>query len=83
MINCKKKLFYFICNKAAAKANSMLGMMKRTFLSRNTTLWKKLYTTYIRPQLEFAVSAWNPYLFKDINVIENNLNTRNVASYWI
>jgi len=26
--------------------------------------------TYIRPHLEFAISAWNPYLKKDINILE-------------
>ena len=57
-------------NKAASKANSILGLMKRTFVSRNVPLWKKIYKTYIRPHLEFAVSAWNPCLLKDIKVLE-------------
>ena len=57
-------------NKAASKANSVLGMLKRTFATRDTQIWKKLYTTYVRPQLEFAVSAWNPYLKKDIETLE-------------
>ena len=51
-------------SKSACKANSMLGMLKRTFVTRNKNIWKKLYTTYVRPHLEFAVSAWNPYLKK-------------------
>ena len=58
------------CNKAASKGNRMLGLMKRTFQSNNSFVWKKLYTTYIRPQLEYAVSAWNPFLLKDIRTIE-------------
>ena len=33
-------------------------------------LWTKIYTTYIRPHLEFAISAWNPCLLKDINTLE-------------
>ena len=57
-------------SKASSKANSVLGMLKRTFVSRNKEIWKKLYTTYIRPHLEFAVSAWNPYLKKDIALLE-------------
>ena len=48
----------------------MLGMLKRTFATRNKDIWKKLYTTYVRPHLEFAVSAWNPYLKKDIETLE-------------
>ena len=57
-------------SKSACKANSMLGMLKRTFVTRNKDIWKKLYTTYVRPHLEFAVSAWNPYLKKDIDTLE-------------
>ena len=51
---------------AAKKANSMLGMLKRTFRFRGVDMWRRLYTTYIRPHLEFAASAWSPYLKKDI-----------------
>ena len=57
-------------SKSASKANSMLGILKRTFVTRNIDIWKKLYTTYVRPHLEFAVAAWNPYLKKDINTLE-------------
>ncbi len=36
-----------------------------------TNTIKTLYTTYIRPHLDFAVSVWSPYLEKDIKVIES------------
>jgi hypothetical protein len=55
---------------AASKANRVLGMLKRSFVSRNTELWKRLYTTYVRPHLEYAVAAWNPYLKKDVEALE-------------
>ena len=58
------------CNKAAATANRLLGLMKNTFTSRDPLLWKLIYTTYIRPHLEFASSVWNPFLQKDINTLE-------------
>ena len=57
-------------NHAAMKANRMLGLLKRTFISRDIRLWKKLYTTYIRPHLEYASAAWNPHLQQDINTLE-------------
>ena len=57
-------------SKSASKAKSMLGMLKRTIVTRNIGIWKKLYTTYVRPHLEFAISAWNPYLKKDIETLE-------------
>ena len=57
-------------HKAAAKANSMLGVMKRTFVSRDAKLWKKLYTTHVRPHMEYAVQAWCPYQRGDIAALE-------------
>jgi hypothetical protein len=42
---------------AAARANSKLGRLKKIFRSRGLFLWKVLYKTYIRPQLEFTIQA--------------------------
>jgi ribonuclease P/MRP protein subunit RPP40 len=56
---------------ATAKANNILGILKRTFVCRDAKLWKKLYTTYVRPHLEFAIAAWCPHLKKDIEAIEH------------
>ena len=53
-----------------AKANRILGMLKRTFESRDCELWKKLYISLVRPHLEFAVQAWHPNLKCDIAEIE-------------
>lgn len=58
------------CTKAAAKANGKLGLMLRTFVSRDPLLWKSLYITFIRPFLEFAVAVWNPHLARDIKILE-------------
>jgi hypothetical protein len=57
-------------NKAASKANSILGMLKRTFTNRDKETWSKLYKSYVRPHIEFAVPAWSPYTKKDINTLE-------------
>ena len=54
----------------ASKANQLLGIMKNTFSSRDMFLWKKLYTVYIRPNIEFAAPVWNPYLSGDIEKLE-------------
>ena len=58
-----------VCS-ASSRASRMLGILKNTFVSRDANLWKSLYTTYIRPHLEFAVAAWNPYLKNDIETLE-------------
>ena len=33
-------------------------------------IWKDLYVSLVRPHLEYAVQAWNPYLQGDIDKIE-------------
>jgi hypothetical protein len=44
--------------------------MKSVFMCRDVDLWKKLYTTYIRPHLEFAAPVWNLYAKSDIDQVE-------------
>ena len=36
-------------NRMVAKANRILGMLKRTFESRDPGLWKDLYVSLVRP----------------------------------
>ena len=55
---------------AAGKANSMLSLLNNTFKYKDKALMKTLYCTYVRPNLEFAIQAWNPYYNKDINELE-------------
>ena len=57
-------------NSMLSKANMLLGMLKRSFESRDTDLWKKLYTSMIRPHLEYTVQIWNPRLIGDIERLE-------------
>jgi len=33
-------------------------------------MWKKLYRTYVRPHLEYAIPVWNPYSTGDIMILE-------------
>jgi hypothetical protein len=55
---------------AASTANRMLGQLKKSFRSRSFLLWRNLILTYVRPRLEFAVSAWSPHLKSDIAILE-------------
>ncbi len=55
---------------AANKANKMLGMLRRTFVHWNPQLLKTLYTTFVRPHIEFAVGAVSPYSKIDIEKFE-------------
>ena len=56
---------------ASGKANQMLGRIKNSFSYFDVDMAKQLYTTFVRPQLEFAAPVWNPYLVQDIAKIES------------
>ena len=58
------------CIVAAKKATQALGFVKRTVSHFDCTSFSVVYRTYIRPHMEFAVQAWNPYLKKDIDCLE-------------
>jgi len=43
------------CGKAAKKANSILGMISRTFTCRNRKIITGLYKSLVRPHLDYCV----------------------------
>jgi hypothetical protein len=47
-------------DKITHKANSVLATLKNTFTCRDKHLWSILYTSLIRPHLEYAAPIWNP-----------------------
>ena len=49
-------------NRMVRKTNMILGMLKRTFKSRDTKLWKELYISLVRAHLEYAVKECYPHL---------------------
>ena len=57
-------------SKIASKANSVLGRINRAFTFKDKELMKQLYTSMVRPHLEYAVQSWSPYLKKDIYALE-------------
>ena len=52
------------------KANSMLGLIIRSFDYLDKNSYIRLYKAMIRPQLEYGNAVWHPYLRKDIDSIE-------------
>ena len=58
------------CARAAKRANSILGQMRRAFHYRDKVVWVRLYKTYVRAHLEFAVQSWSPWYTKDIDLLE-------------
>ena len=58
------------CTKAAANANRTLGLILKSFHYRSKQSLVPLFKSLVRPKLEFAVSAWNPWYEKDIACLE-------------
>jgi hypothetical protein len=58
------------CVKVTKTANKVLGMIKRSFISRNKDIVLTLYKSLVRPHLEYCVQAWRPHFVKDIALIE-------------
>ena len=58
------------CQKAAQTAGSVLGQISRAFHYRDRKTFVKLYKQYVRPHLEFAVTAWSPWTVADKECLE-------------
>jgi len=58
------------CAQAAKTAQSVLSQISRAFHFRDRHTFKKLYVQYVRPHLEFAVTAWSPWLEADKSCLE-------------
>ena len=46
------------CRISAQTAKGVLSQILRSFLYRDKVVFKNLYTTYVRPHLEFASAVW-------------------------
>ena len=55
---------------AVKKANAILGMIKRNIQFKSKDNMVRLYKSLVRPRLEYCIQAWNPYLKKDIDMLE-------------
>jgi len=58
------------CIKAAKKANQVLGQLCRNIISKDKYTFTRLYKTYVRPHLEYAVQVWNPWNIGDVELLE-------------
>ena len=56
--------------KQANTANKILGMIRRNFEYIDTQVMKRLYTSLVRPHLEFSNVAWSPIFIKDQKLLE-------------
>ena len=56
--------------KVEKKAQKLIGYIKRQFKYRTKDTVLQLYTSLVRPHLEYAVQFWAPSLQKDIDRLE-------------
>jgi len=62
--------FHEHINKKVKKANSLAGMLRRTFTHLDKDNFKQLFTSIVRPHLEYGAPIWNPHHRKLIDTIE-------------
>ena len=54
------------------KARKVIGLLYRQFYSMSSTpSLLQLYTSLVRPHLEYASQVWDPFLIKDIQKLES------------
>ncbi|PJE77527.1 hypothetical protein CI610_03548 [invertebrate metagenome] len=53
------------------KANSIVGLIRRSFVYLDESMFTLLFKALVRPHLEYAASVWNPFRINDIDLIEN------------
>ena len=58
------------CRIAASKGNQIIGMIRRNITYEENNFIVPLYKAKFRPHLEYCIQAWNPYLMKDIYMLE-------------
>jgi len=57
-------------SEKVTKANTIAGLIRRSFSYLSPRLFRQLFTAFVRPHLEYAQAVWSPKLRKYVNLIE-------------
>ncbi|GAB0177570.1 hypothetical protein GRJ2_000222300 [Grus japonensis] len=58
------------CALATQKANCVLGCIKSSVTSRSREVILPLYSTLVRPHLEYCIQLWGPQYRRDMELLE-------------
>ena len=56
---------------ATKKANQVLGIIKKSYYTRDAKTMPTLYKSMARPHLEYGNAIWEPFYKKDIDMVES------------
>ncbi|GMR48049.1 hypothetical protein PMAYCL1PPCAC_18244, partial [Pristionchus mayeri] len=72
--------FSYHIQKIVAKARSKINLMFKSFHSKCPTIYKKAYTTFVLPTLEYCSVIWNPShsveLTKELGKVQRDFSRR-------
>ena len=68
-------------NAITTKANLVWGQIRNAFRFIDKYTFKLLFTSLVRPHLEYGAVVWNPFLHKDIEAIESVQRRASKAVY--
>ena len=69
MVDNKLK-FHVHVAAATKKANQMLGIIKRTYVTRDAITMATLYKSMVRPHMEYGNAIWGPCYMGDLKLVE-------------
>jgi len=59
------------CSQTVAKANKVIGLIKRNFTDRSKETIIRSFKSLVEPHLEYCCPIWNPHYIKDIILVES------------
>ena len=62
--------FHLHTTEVAAKANRLLGLIKKSFDYLDSDMLTKLFTVFVHPTLEYGNAVWGPFFVLDQRKVE-------------